>query len=56
MNDVLKTFVEIAGLIVGVAIVAVLVSQRANTANVISSTASGFSDVLKTAISPVMGY
>lgn len=47
--------VAIATAIVGVAIVAVLVSQRSNTANVITAAAQGFSEALGTAVSPVTG-
>jgi len=42
-------------LIIVVAIVAVLVSQRANTANVIQAFASGLSQLLATVVSPVTG-
>lgn len=42
-------------LIIIVAIVAVLVSQRANTANVIQAFASGLSQLLATVVSPVTG-
>lgn len=45
----------IAVAITGVATVAVLVSKNANTAAVIQSGASGFSNALDTAISPVTG-
>lgn len=41
--------------IVGVAIIATLVSKNANTAGVISAGASGFSQSLGTALSPVAG-
>lgn len=42
-------------LIIIVAIIAVLVSQRANTANVIQAFASGLSQLLSTVVSPVTG-
>lgn len=42
-------------LIIIVAIVAVLVSQRANTANVIQAFATGLSQLLATVVSPVTG-
>jgi len=42
-------------LIIIVAIVAVLVSQRANTANVIQAFAAGLSQLLATVVSPVTG-
>ncbi len=41
--------------IVGVAIIAVLVSKNANTSQVIGAGASGFSQALTTALSPVVG-
>lgn len=42
-------------LIIIVAIVATLVSQKANTANVISAFATGLSQLLSTVVSPVTG-
>ena len=45
----------IATAIVGVAILAVLVSKRADTANVIKSAGNAFSGALATAVSPVTG-
>ena len=41
--------------IIGVAIIATLVSNQSNTASVISAGASGFSSILQTALSPVTG-
>lgn len=41
--------------IVGVAIIALLVSRQANTSGVISSGAAGFSQSLGAALSPVVG-
>jgi hypothetical protein len=41
--------------IVGVAIVAVLVSQKSQTAGVISAGGSAFSSILSAAVSPVSG-
>lgn len=43
----------IASAIVGLTIIAVLVSKKANTANVIASASTGFGSVLKAAVSPV---
>ena len=42
-------------LIIIVAIIATLVSQRANTANVIQAFATGLSQLLATVVSPVTG-
>ena len=47
--------VTIALAIVGVAIIAVLVSQKSNTAGVVQSVASGFGNSLGVAESPVTG-
>ena len=55
MNDAVHSIVSIFIAIVGVAIVAVLVSKNANTSGVIQSTASGFGNALDVAISPVTG-
>ena len=41
--------------IIGVAIIAVLVSKQANTANVLTSGGTAFANILKTAVSPVTG-
>lgn len=41
--------------IVGVALLAVLLSQNANTTNVIGVAGQGFSSLLQTALSPITG-
>lgn len=41
--------------IIGVAIIAVLVSGKAQTSQVIGAGASGFSGVLNSALSPIIG-
>lgn len=41
--------------IIGVAIIAVIISKQANTTSVIGAGASGFSQMLGTALSPVTG-
>lgn len=41
--------------IIGVAIVAVIVSNNSNTTNVISSASGAFTNAIKTAVSPVVG-
>lgn len=51
----MERIVTIAVAIVGVATLAVLVSRRADTANVIKAAAGGFSQALATAVSPVTG-
>lgn len=50
-----ESIVTIATAITGVAVIAVLVSKNSNTAAVIQSGASGFSNALDVAVSPVTG-
>jgi PRD1 phage membrane DNA delivery len=47
--------VTVASAIVGVAIIAVLVSQHANTSSVISSAGNAFANDLTAAVAPVSG-
>ena len=55
MSGLTESLVTIATAIVGLGIVAVLVSRNANTAGVIQSAASGFGNSLAVAESPVTG-
>lgn len=55
MNQITESLVTVASLIVGVAILAVLVSRKSNTASVIQAAASGFGNALGVATSPVTG-
>ena len=55
MNEILAGAVSIALSIVGLAIIAVLVSNRANTAGVIQAASAGFGNDLLAAVSPVTG-
>ena len=55
MNALTEAIVTIATAIVGVAIVAALVSRNSNTAGVIQAGASGFGNDLGVALSPVTG-
>jgi len=55
MNAATEAIVSIATAIVGVAILAVLVSKNSNTSNVITSAGSAFSQALGTATGPVTG-
>ncbi len=56
MGDSLVTaVVTVLMAIVGVAIIAVLVSKNANTTGVIQAGSQGFSSSLATALSPVVG-
>lgn len=54
-NQVIAGFVTVATAIIGVAILATLVSNRANTSKVIQSATSGFGYDLGIALSPVTG-
>lgn len=55
MNDFVGPIVTVLTAIVGVAILAVLVSRNSNTAGVIKAGSGGFSSMLGTALSPVTG-
>lgn len=49
------TLSVVATAIIGVAVLAVVVSKNSNTTSVITSTSSAFSGALSTALSPVTG-
>ena len=55
MHEALESAVTIIGFIVGVAIVALLISPKATTSSVIQASASGLGNVLGVAESPVTG-
>jgi hypothetical protein len=55
MDKFIEAIVTIASLIAGVAIVATLVSKKANTPAVIQAAASGYANNIGVAISPVTG-
>lgn len=55
MNNVLEPLVTIAGGVIGLAIIAILVSKNAQTGSVIGSTGSAFANVLSAAEAPVTG-
>ena len=55
MNSLTEGVVTILTAIVGVAILAVLVSRNSNTSGVISSAGSAFSNALSAATGPVTG-
>ncbi len=55
MNNTVGQIVTIATAIVGVALLAVLVSKNAQTPEVIRAAAGGFSDAIRAATSPVSG-
>ena len=55
MSEFMKEITTIALAIVGIAILAVLVSRNANTSQVIQSATSGFSQSILAAEAPVTG-
>jgi len=55
MSQITEMLLTIAMGVVGVAILALIVSKNSNTAGVIQASASGFGNVLDVAISPVTG-
>lgn len=54
-EQLISSMVTVALAIIGVAIIAVLVSNKANTTGVINSAGTAFSGALGTALSPVTG-
>lgn len=54
-NELLTSLVTVATAIVGVAILAVLVSKNANTSGVITSAGNAFSEALNAATAPIVG-
>ena len=55
MNEVVSFAAAVVTAIIGVAILAVLVSPNSQTAGVIQAATGGFSSILSTALSPVSG-
>jgi PRD1 phage membrane DNA delivery len=55
MDELTHSVTTILLAIVGVGLVAILISRNANTTGVIQASASGFSNALATAQSPVTG-
>lgn len=55
MNNITEMVVTIATAIVGVAILAVIVSKKSNTAAVLQNLGSMFTNALGVAVSPVSG-
>jgi hypothetical protein len=54
-DQLISSVVTVATAIVGLAVIAVLVSKQANTSGVISAGASGFAQDLSAAVSPITG-
>jgi hypothetical protein len=55
MSNITEMLLTIGAGIIGVAMLALIVSKNSNTAAVIQSSASGFGNALDVAISPVTG-
>lgn len=55
MDNAISQFVTVLTMIIGVAIIAVLVSKNAQTSQVIQAFATGMSSMLKVVVSPVTG-
>lgn len=55
MNDAGEKIVGIIGAIIGLAVLAIVISARANTANVLASFFDGLSNLVGVAISPITG-
>lgn len=53
-NRILEEIASIATLIVGVAIIAVLVSKKSDTANAIKAAGSSFDSIISAAVKPVL--
>lgn len=54
-DQLIASVVTVLSAIVGLAIIAVIVSKQANTAGVISSGGSAFAQAVQAAVSPVTG-
>ena len=54
-EQLVSSVVTVSVAIVGLAIIATLVSKNANTANIVSAGGSSFSQALTAAVSPVTG-
>lgn len=54
-DNLITSVVTVLTAIIGVAIIAILVSKQANTAGVIGAGGNAFSGILGTAISPLRG-
>jgi len=56
MGDrIISGIIEVMVLVVTIAIIAVLVSQQAQTSNVITSASKGFGSIITAAVAPVTG-
>jgi hypothetical protein len=55
MNNIGPTFIVVVGGIIGLAIIAVLVSQKAQTPAVLQAGGSAFATIIGAAVGPVTG-
>lgn len=55
-NELITSIVTVLTAIIGVAILAVLVSNKAQTSQVLTAGGNAFSGALATAIGPITGY
>lgn len=55
MNSTVATIVGILTAVLGLALVSVLISRSANTAQVIGAASQGFGGIIATAVSPITG-
>lgn len=55
MNSIGPTFVTVIGGVIGLAVIAVLVGQKAQTSTVLTSAGTALSSVIGAAVSPVTG-
>lgn len=53
MDDMVKALVTIVTAVIGVAIVATLVSKKSNTGGVLTAGGNAFSGILNAALSPI---
>lgn len=52
-NRIVTEIASIAAMIVGVAIIAVIVSKKADTANVVTNAGKAFANIVSAAVKPV---
>jgi hypothetical protein len=55
-SDGLHVLISMTTAVIGLAILAVIFSTKANTPNVLNAFGSAFSTILNTALSPITGY
>jgi hypothetical protein len=55
MSDAIAALLTIAAGVIGLATIAVLVSNQAQTSSVISSSSTGFASIIGAAVAPVSG-